>query len=430
MDFELKMEERPVVLLVGLCTKEDDNFENSMLELENLAKACNKRVAGQIIQRMEYPNKALYIGPGKVDEVCAFCEENGIQEIIFDKDLSSAQLRNLQKDLSLPILDRSLLILEIFALRARSKEARLQVEVARLQYMLPRLVGLHSELGRQGGASGSLSNKGSGEKKIELDRRRIEHRISQLRRELKDVEKNRETQRKRRLSSEILQVSLVGYTNAGKSTIMNRLIDRSNNKEEKKVFEKNMLFATLDTNVRLMDFNDKMPFYLTDTVGFVQHLPHGLVEAFHSTLEEVKYADLLVQVVDISDENYKEQMETTMETLKEIGAANIPMLTVFNKADESMLEYPYENGETIRISALAPECISLLIKFIQKNLYKKQQEVTLLFPYINGKDLSYFIENANIINQEFKEEGVLVSGYCSDIIYEKMKSFIYRGKFE
>lgn len=430
MDFELKMEEKPIVLLVGLCTKEDDNFENSMLELKNLAEACNKTVAGQIVQRMDYPNKALYVGPGKVDEISAFCEENGIQEIIFDKDLSPAQLRNLQKSLNLPILDRSLLILEIFALRARSKEARLQVEVARLQYMLPRLVGLHSELGRQGGASGSLSNKGSGEKKIELDRRRIEHRITQLRHELKDVEKNRETQRKRRLSSEILQVSLVGYTNAGKSTIMNRLIDRSNNKEEKKVFEKNMLFATLDTNVRLMDFNDKMPFYLTDTVGFVQNLPHGLVEAFHSTLEEVKYADLLVQVVDISDENYKEQMATTLETLKEIDAADIPMLTVYNKADGSELEYPFENGDSLRISALDSECISLLIKFIQKNLYKKQQQVIMLFPYTQGREMSYFIENANITNQEFKEEGVLVSGFCSDIIYDKMKSFIYRGTFE
>ena len=218
-------------------------------------------------------------------------------------------------------------------MRARTREARLQVEPAKLQYLLPRLVGMHEALTRQGGTSGSMSSRGAGEKKLELDRRHIEHRISELRKELDAISRERETQRKRRGQSRIPLVALVGYTNAGKSTIMNHMVERFVGDEEKKVLERDMLFATLDTTIRRINTGNNQDFLLTDTVGFIHKLPHGLVKAFHSTLEEIKGADLLLQVVDVSDPGYQEQMETTRETLRELGAGDIPMLIVFNKAD-------------------------------------------------------------------------------------------------
>lgn len=295
------------VILVGVDTGEEQDFEHSMEELASLAEAAYKKVAGIIIQRMETVNKSLYIGTGKVLEVKEYAKQCDAEEVIFDNTLSPSQVRNLDKELELPILDRTNLILDIFAIRAKTKEAKLQVETARLQYMLPRLVGMRENLSRQGGTGGSMSNKGAGETKLELDRRKIEHRISELKKELKQIAQTRETMRKRRGQSRIPQVALVGYTNAGKSTIMNRLVELYGEDREKTVLEKDMLFATLDTSVRCIDTGDNKPFFLVDTVGFIHKLPHGLVKAFYSTLEEVQYADLIVHVVDFSDRYHRQQ---------------------------------------------------------------------------------------------------------------------------
>lgn len=281
---------------------------------------------------MERPHSALYMGKGKLSEVKAYLEQHPVDVVIFDRSLSPSQLRNLEQILDCAILDRTSLILEIFAERARTREARLQVESARLQYVLPRLTGMHKALSRQVGGSG-VSNKGAGEKKLELDRRRIEKRMAELRRELDQIAKERETQRRRRQGSGILRVALVGYTNAGKSTLMNHMLDRYTRDDSRKVLEKDMLFATLDTTVRRIHMGQGKEFLLSDTVGFIHQLPTGLVKAFRSTLEEAREADLLLHVLDYSDESCRHQKEVTEETLKELGAGDIPVIYVYNKAD-------------------------------------------------------------------------------------------------
>ena len=288
----MREEEKEKVLLVGVETDETEDFERSMEELADLAQACEMQVVGILTQKMSAINKSLYIGTGKVKEVREYAAETGAQAVIFDNTLSPSQVRNLNEELELPILDRTGLILDIFAKRAKTREAVLQVETARLKYLLPRLVGMRDALSRQGGGSGSMSNKGAGEKKLELDRRKIEHRIAELQRELKEITKEREVQRSRRNKGRLPLVSLVGYTNAGKSTIMNMLLNAYVKDEEKQVLEKDMLFATLDTTVRRIAPPDRKPFLLSDTVGFISKLPHSLVKAFHSTLEEAKEADL------------------------------------------------------------------------------------------------------------------------------------------
>lgn len=345
------MEEKERVLLVGVDTGAEEDFDRSMEELGSLAEACNMEVAGIITQKMEMINKAFYIGTGKVSEVRVYAGECDADIVVFEDTLTPAQLRNLQEELQLPVMDRTNLILDIFATRAKSREAKLQVEVARLKYLLPRLVGMHDALSRQGGASGSMSSKGAGEKKLELDRRKIEHRIAELSKELEEVSAERETQRKKRVNSRVPQVSLAGYTNAGKSTLMNAMVDAFVKEEGKRVLEKDMLFATLETAVRRIDNGKKKPFYLADTVGFIHKLPHGLIQAFRSTLEEVKNADLILQVVDFSDPHYKKHIEVTEETLRELGAGEIPILYVYNKADLCMKELPCVKGKRIYMSA-------------------------------------------------------------------------------
>lgn len=401
------------VLLVGVDTGEEQDFERSMAELKSLAETCNKQVAGIITQKLDTVNKALYIGSGKVQEVKEFAAACEAEEIVFDNTLTPSQIRNLGRELELPILDRTNLILDIFAIRAKTKEAKLQVETAKLQYMLPRLVGMHEALSRQGGASGSLSNKGTGEKKLELDRRRIEHRISELRKELDEISGNRMTQRKKRSSSRIPQVALVGYTNAGKSTVMNHMVQRYGGKPEKLVMEKDMLFATLETSVRSIDTGDNKPFFLTDTVGFIHKLPHGLIKAFQSTLEEVKYADLLVQVVDFSDENYKQQMEVTSQTLKELEAGDIPQIVVYNKADKcQMVDLPKLRESQIYMAAALDIGIEELAELIKDRLYAGNVDCFLQIPYDKGNVVSYFMENATVLEKEYREEGIWLHVNC------------------
>ena len=255
---------------------------------------------------------------------------------------------------------------------------------------------MHDALSRQGGASGSMSNKGTGEKKLELDRRKIEHQISELRKELAEVEQGRNIRRQRRLQSRTPQVALVGYTNAGKSTVMNRLVELYGQASEKTVLEKDMLFATLETSVRAIETGDNKPFFLVDTVGFIHKLPHGLVKAFRSTLEEVRYADLLVQVVDVSDPRYRQQMEVTRQTLEELEAGDIPMVIVYNKSDLSDRAYPRLAGDHIYMAAASGEGLEDLVSLIKEKVYADQVDCKFLFPYDRGGAAAYLIEHATV----------------------------------
>lgn len=438
------------VLLVGANLNDGEDYLTSLEELGALAEACDMEVAGVTSQTLDVVHKAFYIGTGKVDEVKQLAQELHVDVIIFDNSLSPMQMRNLQERLEKPILDRSALILDIFARRARSREAKLQVEVARLQYMLPRLVGLHAALSRQGGASGSMSNRGAGETKLELDRRVLEKRLAELRRELKEVGNERETQRKRRVKSGLPRVALVGYTNAGKSTLLNAMLELYGADEgegqERHVFEKDMLFATLDTTVRKIAPPEHHAFLLSDTVGFIHKLPHNLVEAFQSTLEEAKEADLLMQVVDYSDEHYKEQIAVTNQTLKRLQADGIPMLTIYNKADlvssdalpglsgvaaeELNAHLPVvakERGElvgdTIYLSAKKRIGMDELVGLIEEKLAGGYQECTLLIPYTDGRAVSYLNENAVVFETAYEEKGVRMRLNCKKADYGYYKKY-------
>ena len=429
--------------LVGVNLNDGEDYLLSLEELGALAQACDMEVAGAAQQTLPEVHKAFYIGTGKVDEVKELAADCGADVIIFDASLSPMQLRNLQERLEKPILDRSALILDIFANRARSREAKLQVEVARLQYMLPRLVGLHAALSRQGGGTGSLSNKGAGEKKLELDRRGLERRLTQLRRELKEVGEERQTQRKRRAGSGMPRVALVGYTNAGKSTLLNAMLDLygsdETDVEEKKVMEKDMLFATLDTTVRKIAPDNHHAFLLSDTVGFIHKLPHNLVEAFHSTLEEAKEASLLLQVVDYSDPHYKEQIAVTNQTLRELGADGIPMIYVYNKADlvspdkipgmagaepeQVTAALPQVTENSIYLSAKERIGMEELIGLIEKKLAGGYLECTLLIPYTDGRVVSYLNENGVVSRTEYLEEGVKMWVNC------RMEDYYFYQKY-
>ena len=325
--------EKEYVLIAGVELPNDDRFEYSMNELSRLCEACGLEVAGSVTQSLDCKNNAYYLGPGKVIEIKDLAHNLEVGLIIFNDTLTPSQLRNLHDETDTPVMDRTMLILEIFRKRARSREARLQVELASLEYLKPRLTGMYDALTRQGGTSGSMSSRGAGETKLELDRRRMDKRLVELRRELKEVASERVVQRKQRKRSGMKLAALVGYTNAGKSTLMNAIVDRYVRDEERKVFEADMLFATLDTTVRRVDISKNKSFLLSDTVGFVNKLPTGLVEAFKSTLEEIKEADLILHVVDRSDPMYAEQMETTERTLRELGAGHIPEIIVYNKMD-------------------------------------------------------------------------------------------------
>ena len=416
------MEEIEKALLVAVNVNNQKYFLNSVEELRNLTYACNMDVLDVAIQNLESVNNATYIGTGKVKEIKEQAKYLKADLIIFNNELSPSQLRNLQKDLSLPILDRTGLILQIFSKRAQTKEAKLQVEVAKLQYMLPRLVGLHSSLGRQGSGAG-LSNKGSGEKKLELDRRRIEDKITELNKELKNIENERDVQRKQRKKKGIPLVSLAGYTNAGKSTLMNALVDIYKNDESKKVEEKNMLFATLDTSVRNITLPDKKEFLLSDTVGFISELPHSLVKAFRSTLEEIKQADLILEVVDFADENYKQHIEVTNKTLKELGADKIPLVYVYNKSDLVLEKLPKIEENAIYMSASNKIGIEELINIIKSKICSNFIKTKLLIPYNRSDIVAYFNSNSNVVRTEYINEGTLLFVECKIEDYNRYKEF-------
>lgn len=418
------MEEKMKALLVGVNVNDDPEFAHGLKELESLAEACNMEVVGVETQNVSQINTGVYVGTGKVEEIKALAHMLDAEVVIFDNTLSPMQLRNLKDIIERPILDRTNLILQIFSSRAKTREAQIQVEVARLQYELPRLTGMGEILSRQGGTSGGMSNKGAGEKKLELDKRKIRHRISELKKELKEVEKNRETQRKRRLSQGIPQVALVGYTNAGKSTLMNAILDKYEEKDEKKVLAQDMLFATLDTTIRSIHLPDKKEFLLSDTVGFINKLPHNLVQAFHSTLEEVKYADLLLEVVDYSDENYRDHMKVTADTLRELGAEDIPCIHVFNKCDVVMDHLPQVHQNDIYLAAKKGIGLEELIALISRHIYQNYVDCVMLIPYTEGALVSYFSENATVNQVEYLEEGTKMTMNCQLKDLKKYKEYV------
>ncbi|MDE7478959.1 MAG: GTPase HflX [Lachnospiraceae bacterium] len=416
-------------LIVGMnitSGKRKESFDLAMDEMLSLVKACNMEPVGRIEQNMESANTATYIGAGKVREVCEMVRALEADIVVFDNGLSPIQLRNLSRELNCPVMDRTTLILEIFSARARTREAKLQVEVARLQYMLPRLVGLHDALSRQGGASGAMSNKGAGEKKLELDRRRLEQRLTSMRRELENISGERKTQRKKRAESGMPRVALVGYTNAGKSTIMNSMLSAYVGDEDKKVYEEDMLFATLDTTVRRIAPPDGNAFLLSDTVGFISNLPHNLVKAFRSTLEEVREADLLIQVIDYSDENYMEHIKVTEDTLKELNAERIPMIYVFNKADLCGMGQlaTVQGDDKLYMSAKSQNGIETLLALITRKLAGRYRECEFIIPYKRGDIVSYLNENAVVHKTAYHEDGVYMEANVSCIDAARYEQFI------
>lgn len=422
------MEEKTAQLekafLVGVNLNDDPDYERSIAELYELARACQMEVVGKAEQNLPSVNQAFYVGTGKVDEIKAAASMLGAQIVIFDNSLTPSQLRNLQNRLELTIMDRTNLILEIFSKRAKTKEARMQVEIASLQYALPRLIGMGEVLSRQGGTSGGMSNKGAGEKKLELDRRRINHRITELNRELKNIEVERSTQRKQRQSSGIPLVALVGYTNAGKSTLLNRMVDQYVKEEGRKVMAKDMLFATLDTTVRKITPPGRQPFLMSDTVGFISNLPHHLVKAFRSTLDEVKYADLLLQVIDYSDPEYQEQIRVTRETLKDLGADHIPCIYVFNKADRELTELPVLLKDKIYMSAKEGIGHEELVEMIYEKVFETHIHCTMMIPYEKGNIVSYFQKEGMVREISYEAEGTKVSLQCPVKDYEKYRQYV------
>lgn len=417
------------VLIVGVnftTEHKSQHFDLAMEEMASLVKACDMEPVGRIEQNMESANTATYIGAGKVQEVREMVRALEADLVVFDNGLSPIQLRNLSRDLDCPVMDRTTLILEIFSARAKTREAKLQVEVARLQYMLPRLVGLHDALSRQGGASGAMSNKGAGEKKLELDRRRLEQRLTTMRRELEKISGERETQRKKRAASGIPRVALVGYTNAGKSTVMNAMLSAYDGEGEKMVYEEDMLFATLDTTVRRITPPDQNDFLLSDTVGFISNLPHNLVKAFRSTLEEVREADLLIQVIDYSDENYTEHIRVTEETLKDLGAEWIPMIYAYNKADLCGMGTfaTIQGDDRLYLSAKSQSGIDALMTLISGKLSKRYQDCAFIIPYQRGDVVSYLNDNAVVHCTEYREDGVYMETNVSRIDAARYEQFL------
>lgn len=407
------------VLIAALDLGNDEDFSYDLEELCRLCEACNMEVVETVVQRAAAVNKALYMGTGKIEEIKEMALGKGVEVIVFNDSLSPVQVRNLQNELSLPVLDRTNVILDIFSKRAGTREAKVQVETARLKYLLPRLAGLHMALSRQGGGSG-LSNKGAGEQKKELDRRHIENRLHQLKKELDAIENDKQVQRKKRDASGIPKVSLVGYTNAGKSTIMNRMLSAWGQKTEKQVLEKDMLFATLETTVRKIEKEKNKCFLLSDTVGFIHKLPHGLIKAFRSTLNEVQEADLLLFVVDFSDEHYKQELQVVKDTILELKAADKPVVYVFNKTDKAenlpadyKKEEPVIRENAIYMSAVNEEHIRVLTDFILDKVYASYEKEVFLFPYEKAGMLHLLKEESQDTELEYLPEGIKMTAYCS-----------------
>ena len=417
---EVIREDEYRAVLVGL--QRDEDISYSMEELKGLAEAAGVEVLGQMIQNLERPNTATLIGKGKVEELAEMVKNMEVDTVIFNDELTGMQLRNLEDAVGVRVIDRTILILDIFADRASSREGKLQVELAQLQYRMPRLTGFGKSLSRLGGGIGT---RGPGEKKLETDRRHIEKRMYDIKSELAQIKNTRGVQRAKREKSEIPVVALVGYTNSGKSALMNRLLTMTE-KEEKTVFEKNMLFATLDTQQRSVTLDTNHQFILVDTVGFVSRLPHSPVNAFKATLEEVAYADLLIHVVDASYENHDFHIEVTNKVLEEIGAGDKEKIMAFNKIDlveDPSAVIPVPGVDNICISAKFDRNIDELIGLIKSKIFRDMVRVRLLVPYTRGDISSYLCEKARVFSMEYKDSGTWFDAELKASDYQRLKEY-------
>ncbi len=421
------MEQKEKVILVGVNINNQGDFQYSMEELKSLAQACNLQVVGSITQNLNKVNTSHYIGTGKLEEVNQLKTKSEADVIIFNDELSTSQIRNLENELDCKVMDRANLILDIFGSRAKTKEAQLQVEIAKFKYLLPRLINSDESLSQQRGGTGTIM-RGPGETRLELERRKIEEKVSQLNKELETMVAHRQTQRKQRKRTKVPVVSLVGYTNTGKSTIMNAMVDLFSHNPNKHVFEKDMLFATLETSVRSIKLPDNKSFLLTDTVGFVSKLPHHLIKAFRSTLEEVAEAHLLIHVVDISHPNYKELINITNNTLEEIGVKDIPTIYAYNKGDLIDIQIPKIDGNNVYLSAKQRIGINELTELIKKELFQDHVKCQLLIPFDEGQLISYLNETANVISTDYEPNGTKLTLECSPQDYERFQGYVVGEK--
>ncbi len=416
-------------LLVGLnlttIVKKNDDIDTneSMEELKELTKAAGAEVVGSLIQNKHSVDAAYYIGKGKVEEIRAYSDSLDATLVIFNDELSGAQIRNIENVVGRKVIDRTTLILDIFAQRALSKEGKLQVELAQLKYRLPRLYGMGGEMSRTGAGIGT---RGPGEQKLEIDKRHILNKAADIRRELKEVKKNRETQRVKRLKSNIPIVALVGYTNAGKSTLLNELIKTHKDYEqEKEVFVKDMLFATLDVTLRKALLPNKKEFLVVDTVGFVSKLPHDLVEAFKATLEEVQYADLILHVIDATNISYELQKSTTEGVLKELGVNDKKHILVYNKVDKLELDiYPKSQEDIVYISAKQGINMDKLLNMIEIALMENTYSVSLMLPYERGDIFSRIKDKYNVENFEYGESGITLDADLDEEDFNIYREYI------
>ena len=402
------------VILVGVSTSDHDDTEKSLDELEELAQTAGAVTVGRVIQNLDQIHPGTYVGKGKLDEIKELIWETEATGIICDDELSPIQLGNMEDVLDTKVMDRTLIILDIFAGRASTNEGKIQVELAQLKYRQSRLTGLGKSLSRLGGGIGT---RGPGEKKLEMDRRLIRDRIAQLNRELKDVKRHREVTREQRSRNKVPVVAIVGYTNAGKSTLLNKLTGAG-------VLEEDKLFATLDPTTRNLKLPSKQEVLLTDTVGFIRKLPHHLIEAFRSTLEEAKYADIILHVVDASNPQVDEQMYIVYETLTNLEVKNKPIITAFNKQDkvegESILR-DFRADHIVRISAKHGDGLDKLQETIEEVLRGQKVYIEKIYSYAEAGKIQMIRKYGELLKEEYRGEGIFAKGYVPVEIYEKVK---------
>lgn len=413
MELYEMQEELEKVILVGVSTGDNDDTRQSLDELGDLVKTAGAEVVGKVIQNREAMHPGTYVGKGKIEEIKELLWELDATGIVCDDELSPAQMNNLTEMLETKVMDRTLVILDIFAGRASTSEGKIQVELAQLRYRQSQLTGAGRALSRLGGGIGT---RGPGEKKLEMDRRLIRDRISQLNRELKDVKRHRELTREQRMRNKVPVVAIVGYTNAGKSTLLNTLTNAG-------VLEEDQLFATLDPTTRNLKLPSGQEILLTDTVGFIRKLPHHLIDAFRSTLEEAKYADIILHVVDASNPQMDEQMFVVYETLQRLGVMNKPVITAFNKMDrvgESILVRDFQADKIVQISAKTGENLETLFEAIEEKLREDKIHIERVFPYAESSKVQLIRKYGELLLEEFKEDGVHVEAYVPQEIYGRL----------
>ena len=401
------------VILVGVSEQDGDDAEDSLAELAELVKTAGASVAGTLIQKRELIHPGTYVGTGKVAEIAELLERTGATGIVCDDELSPAQLKNLETMLDTKVMDRTLIILDIFAARATTSEGKTQVELAQLKYRLSRLTGLGRSMSRLGGGIGT---RGPGEKKLEIDRRLINDRIAQLNRELKEVVKHREIARAKRERNAVPVVAIVGYTNAGKSTLLNHLTDAE-------VLEEDKLFATLDPTTRMLELEGHQQVLLTDTVGFIRKLPHHLIEAFKSTLEEAKYADYIIHVVDASNPQRDKQMYIVYETLDHLGVKNKKILTLFNKIDIRTDDDPLQDfraDHVLQISATENTGLDAVKDVLQEMLREDKIYIERVIPYAQAGVLQLVRNKGELVSEEYVPEGISIRAYVPMEVYGKL----------